>query len=91
MYSIGRSRLRALLLSDSGGSTHAQLYTIIYMPRARHACTETVLGITARCVTVSVAVWEYGPGSVCVGLRRPDTPEGEYTPELTTRPCLSPA
>ena len=55
-------------------------YTLEYTPLARHACIGTVLGITARCVSVSVAVWEYGPGSVCVGFERSDTPEGDvYT------------
>ena len=57
-------------------------YTLIYVPRIRTrlACTETVLGITARCVTVSVAVWEYGPGQCLCRFKRSDTPEGDvYT------------
>ena len=50
------------------------------MPRTRHACTETILGIIARFVSVSVAVWEYGPGQCLCRFKRSDTPEGDvYT------------
>ena len=55
MYSIGRLRLRALLLSDSGVSTHALLYTIIYI-----TCTPRLY---------RDRIGNYSPMCVCVGCR----------------------
>ena len=92
MYSIGRSRLRALLLSDSGVSTHARysIHCNIYHVHATPV-PRPYWELQPDVCLCRLPSGNTGRGSVCVGLNVLTHLRVMCTPECTTRPCLSPA